>query len=153
MSSVLTFDSEERKVLDEIFDQTYSRLTEESKKGRIKDHDAIISSTLAFIETVIPKILKCYKGEAYENKCKGIAASLRITIWSIMPFDKFTELMARKEMKILDMLVKDLVERGEGNVSEETLEGLFKYKKEEDVEEDTLEGIFKKNARAKDIYH
>lgn len=124
LSLVLPFDADERKVLEEIFDHTYDRLVDETKKGRVKDHDALISATLAFVELVIPKILRCYKGEAYENKCKGIAASLRVTIWSIMPFDKFEALMARDEMKILDVLVKDLVDKGE--VEGDDLQGLFK---------------------------
>jgi hypothetical protein len=122
---VLPFDDNERKILDDIFNQTYNRLIEAGKNKTVTDHDAIISSVLEFVERVLPKILACYKGEEYENKCKGIAASLRISISSIMPFDKFMQLMELKEMKILDILIKDLEHKGEAD-DENKLGDLFK---------------------------
>ncbi len=126
MSSVLEFDHEQRKALDEIFDSTYERLTTASKEGKITDHDAIISAVLTFMERVIPKILACYRGDAHENKLRGVASSLRIMIWSIMPFDKFQEYMARDEMKILDIMANEFQTKGEVDINNDVLQGLFK---------------------------
>lgn len=123
---MLSFDDNQRKVLDDIFNDTYNRLTEAGKQKTVTDHDAIINAVLSFIERVIPKIVSCYEGEEREKKCKGIAASLRVMIWSIMPFNRFMEYMEKDEMKILDIIVKDIEDKGEANIDPEKLDGLFK---------------------------
>lgn len=118
---------EEKKLatLNGISDKTFDALIKANDEN-ILQKDDLINFVLTMVERIVPKILKSYKGEAFERKRLGIAISLRVIISSIMPYEKFQEYMSMKEMHGVDELIKMVETKGEAESETDAIDSLFK---------------------------